>query len=53
MSELQEVCNSLHSCLHTAFLLQETIAMSLKDNNKCIVAFYDVAKAIGLDRRFI
>ena len=45
VSELQGACKVGHSCLHTAFLLQETIATSLEDNNQCIVAFYDVAKA--------
>ena len=34
-----------HSCLHTAFLLQETVAKSLENNNNCSVAFYDMAKA--------
>ena len=33
-------------CIHTSFLLQETIAasVSLEDNNNCFVAF-DIAKA--------
>ena len=30
---------------HTAFSLQETIAASMDDNNKCFVAFFDVATA--------
>ena len=45
VSELQGACKAGHSCLHTAFLLQETIATTLENNNNCIVAFYDVAKA--------
>ena len=45
VSELQGACKVGHSCIHTTFLLQETIATSLENNNKCIVAFYDVAKA--------
>ena len=45
VSVLQGACKVGHSCIHTAFLLQETIATSLENNNKCIVAFYDVAKA--------
>ena len=45
ISELQGACRSGQSCIHTAFSLQETIAASLEDSNKCFVAFYDVAKA--------
>ena len=45
ISELQGACKSGLSCIHTAFSLQETIATSLEDNNKCYVAFYDVSKA--------
>ena len=45
VSELQGECKPGHACLHTAFLLQEMVAMSLENNNNCIVAFYDVAKA--------
>ena len=45
VSDLQGACKTGHSCIHSAFILQETIATSLENNNKCIVAFYDVAKA--------
>ena len=45
ISELQGACKSGLSCIHTAFILQETIAASLEDNDKCYVALYDVAKA--------
>ena len=45
ISELQGACKSGLSCIHTAFTLQETIATSLEDNNKCYVAFNDVTKA--------
>ena len=45
VSELQGECKPGQACLHTAFLLQEIVAMSLENNNNCIVASYDVAKA--------
>ena len=45
ISELQGACKTGLSCLHTAFLLQETVATSMEDNDKCFVAFFDVAKA--------
>ena len=45
ISELQGACKTGLSCIHTAFILQETIATSLEDNNKCYTAFYDVSKA--------
>ena len=35
------------SLLNSAYILQEIIDTSLKNNNKCIVAFYDVAKPFG------
>ena len=38
-------CKSGLSCIHTAFILQETVATSLEANGHCFVAFYDVAKA--------
>ena len=44
VSDLQGACKSGHTCIHSAFILQETVATSLENNNKCIVAFYDVAK---------
>ena len=47
ISELQGACKSGLSCIHTAFTLQETIATSLEDNNKCYVAFNDVTKAFN------
>ena len=31
--------------IHTALLLQETVATSLETNRKCLVAYFDVAKA--------
>ena len=45
ISELQGACKTGLSCLHTAFALQEAIAMSLEAGNNCFEAFYDVTKA--------
>ena len=45
ISDLQGACKSGLSCIHTAFLLQETLATSLENNDQCFVAFFDVAKA--------
>ena len=45
ISELQFACKSCRSCVHTAYLLREAVAASLRDHGKCYVAFYDVAKA--------
>ena len=43
--ELQGACKKGLSCIHTAFMLQETVATSMEANGKCFVAFFDVAKA--------
>ena len=45
ISQLQGACRKGISCLHTAMLLQESIATSLESHNKVFVAYYDVAKA--------
>ena len=45
ISELQGACKSGLSCIHTAFLLQETLATSMETNEQCFLAFFDVAKA--------
>ena len=45
VSDLQGACKSGHSCIHSALVLQETLAASIENNNHCIVAFFDVAKA--------
>ena len=45
ISELQGACKSGLSCIHTAFLLQETLAASMEANEQCFLAFFDVAKA--------
>ena len=45
ITELQGACRPCQSCKLMAFSFQETIAASIEDNNKCIVAFFDVAKA--------
>ena len=45
ISDLQGACKTGLSCIHTAFILQETVAASMEDNGKCFVAFFDVAKA--------
>ena len=47
ISDLQGACKTGLSCLHTAFSLQEAIATSLEEGNKCFVAFYDVTKAFN------
>ena len=47
ISDLQGACRSGHSCIHSALVLQETIATSMENNNHCIVAFFDVAKAFN------
>ena len=45
ISELQGACKSGLSCIHTAFILQETVATSMEENGQCFVTFFDVAKA--------
>ena len=45
ISELQGACKKGLSCIHTAMLLQETVATALETNRKCLVAYFDVAKA--------
>ena len=45
ISELQGACKKGLSCIHTALILQETVATSLETNRKCLVAYFDVAKA--------
>ena len=45
ISDLQGACKTGHSCVHSALVLQETIATSMDSNNHCIVTFFDVAKA--------
>ena len=45
MSELQGACREGASCIHTAFILRETIATSMESSRHCFVAFFDVAKA--------
>ena len=45
ISKLQGACKTGLSCIHTAFSLQEAIATSLEEGDKCVVAFYDVSKA--------
>ena len=45
ISELQGACKTGLSCVHTAFVLQETLAASMEDNEQCFLAFFDVAKA--------
>ena len=43
ISELQGACKKGLSCIHTAMILQETVATSLETNRKCLVAYFDVA----------
>ena len=45
ISDLQGAYKTGLSYIHTAFSLQEAVAMSLEAGNKCFVAFYDVTKA--------
>ena len=45
ISELQEACKTGLSCIHTAFMLRETVAASMEENEHCFVAFFDLAKA--------
>ena len=47
ISDLQGTCKKGLSCIHTAMLLQETVATSLETNRKCLVAYFDVAKAFN------
>ena len=45
VSDLQGAYKTGHSCIHSALIFQEAVAMSMDTNNHCIVAFFDVAKA--------
>ena len=45
ISRLQGACRKGVSCIHTAMLLQETVATQLESHIKVFVAYYDVAKA--------
>ena len=45
ISQCQGACRKKHSCVHSAFVLQEAVAASREANDKCFVAYFDVAKA--------
>ena len=45
ISDLQGAGRKKQSCVHTALLLQESIADALEHNKQVFVAFYDVSKA--------
>ena len=45
MSELQGTCKKGLSCINTAIPFEETVTTSLETNIKCLVAYFDVAKA--------
>ena len=45
VSGLQSACKKGMLCLNTAFLLKETVATSMEDNDQVYFAFFDVAKA--------
>ena len=45
ISSLQGACKRGQSCVHTAFLLQETVAHALETNKHVFVMYYDVSKA--------
>ena len=55
ISELEGACKNGLPCIHTALLLQETVATSLETNRKCLAAYFDVAKAfdtVWIERLF-
>ena len=45
ISELQGAGKKKQSCVHTALLLQESVATALEEGNKVFVTFLDVSKA--------
>ena len=45
VSGLQSACRKGLSCLNAGFLLRETVATAMEDNDVVYVAFFDVAKA--------
>ena len=45
ISDLQGACRKGQSCIHTAYLLQETVSTALERHKSVFVAFYDVSKA--------
>ena len=45
VSQLQGACRKGVSCIHSAYILQETIATLLKANQKVFVTYLDVSKA--------
>ena len=45
VSMLQGACRKKQSCVHTAYLLQETVSSALENNGNVFVAFFDVSKA--------
>ena len=45
ISNLQGACRKGISCVHTAFLLQESISTLLQNNSKVFVTYLDVSKA--------
>ena len=45
VSQLQGACRKGVSCVHSAYILQETIATLLKANQKVFVTYLDVSKA--------
>ena len=48
ISNLQGACRKGQSCIHTAFLLQETVSTALERHKSVFVAFYDVLIQSGL-----
>ena len=45
VSNLQGACRKKQSCVHTAYLLQETVSSALENNRNVFVAYFDVSKA--------
>ena len=45
ISSLQGACRKGQSCVHSAYLLQETVLTALEENNNVFMAYFDVSKA--------
>ena len=45
ISRLQGACRKGQSCIHTGYLLQETVSTALENNRNVFVSFFDVSKA--------
>ena len=45
ISSLQGACRKGQSCVHTSYILQETVSTALDENNYAFSAYFDVSKA--------